>query len=264
MHQPTRSDELHYHRARLVRLHTAAAAEAGIRPSRVRLVIPQDAGRRQVDIRRLLFLLTHRAVLSYPLAALRAESDRVVYGTVAHEHQHFICRLLPTPDIVARAAGVFLVLLAPVVLAAPITLALLHLGVPALVAVFLYVAALGAYFLTVILRIPTWYPHSRRSAAAWRVEELRCDLAAARVVGRDAVLEMLFNLLEHEVEHEVEHETRLTSSPRRRAGLWSTRDFQDDHPDTLVRIHAVEEYDGVSDPLAVARASLQHDPASSR
>lgn len=255
-----RDPELRSQYQRLAELNATAAAAAGLPIRRVRLAIDPKGGRRGgASVHPRVPVIGRRYVLSYPLADLRAESDQAVLGSLGHEHQHIAARDLggwPGVFMAVRIGLAALILLTaaaspglalPFVLFGPLS------PVPAVVLVLI---AAAVYFVVLVRPLPTWFPHTRRSAERNQRVELRCDLVAVRTVGRDQILAMLYDLQELETASKVG--TQSTRTMR-----WIHSRSPETHPPTSVRIGAVLGYDASTDPVVAAEKVLEVVPALS-
>jgi hypothetical protein len=165
--------------------------------------------------------------IDIPLRYARDRSDAALLASVAHEVAHIEYGDLEPPGVEVRP----LLLLAVLVISGGVLGAVWGPGLTS------SGAALGALVFIVVMLVR----RTLRNDAAGRSlprEELRADLRAAQLVGRDAVLEML--------------------SLRREPGWFvrSVNRLAPTHPPGELRRAAVRAYDVLADPGVVAEQHL--------
>lgn len=221
-------------RARVERILDAVAARTGVdRPElRFRRTIEQVVQVRPHWTRR------GAHVIVMPLTVVRTESDESLEGTLGHECQHIVAGDGRRRDV---ARSVFFAL--SYVLAAvwvPLGLAALMQTATGKIgfAVLIWFAAMFPFFALMLRLIEHAPTFTRAAAGRSRCCELRCDLAAVRVLGREPVEAMLNRLARYDAERKQIYTA------------WAS------HPSPAVRRAAVAAYDGTTDPDVAATAFL--------
>lgn len=189
--------------------------------------------------------VTGRPLLRYPMHCARTESEDAIRGTVAHEVAHAVngdTTAQPLGDML-KLFGKVALLFSPALLCGVMIFFAARYGADfsvlkstrigwssASVALLVFLGLLHIGF----LRWPDFVQYDRPR----RVRELRADLTAVSLVGREPVLAFL---------HDMRRRERITIAGRR--GLFRVQaSGQNTHPETDLRIEAVEQFEIGKDP----------------